>query len=216
MFISLYLYGDFGDEYCDAGSVKHNKSTMSIVHDCNNEVVAELQSALSDINNNRACNDLTSRVLDPLRVHYLFKAMLVEVNIYTKVDCFWVAFPYLFILKKDCCFLRLQKFIFPSSWTNLLLFVVGLRPTLYWKTREADNNKHCCATDSYSTFSYNGRAKVNASLNVFMSFLPFIVIWFQWAFYTHIIEENMGSGLEFWATGNYARKIWMLLGVRRI
>ncbi|XP_058731163.1 ABC transporter I family member 17-like [Vicia villosa] len=31
----------------------------------------------------------------------------------------------------------------------------GLRPTLYGKTREAHNNRHYCATDSYSTFSHN-------------------------------------------------------------
>ncbi|CAI8603101.1 unnamed protein product [Vicia faba] len=60
------------------GSVKHNKSTLSIIHDCDNEVVAELQSALSDVNNYRASSDLTSRVLDPLRVHSLFKKMHVE------------------------------------------------------------------------------------------------------------------------------------------
>lgn len=60
------------------GAVKHNKPTLSIVHDCskaNNDDVAELQSALPHINNYRACNDLTSRPLNPVVVLELFKKM---------------------------------------------------------------------------------------------------------------------------------------------
>ncbi|AES88756.2 DNA-directed RNA polymerase I protein [Medicago truncatula] len=60
------------------GSVKQQRATLSILHDCskaNNDDVAELQSALPHINNYRACNDLTSRTLYPAVVLELFKKM---------------------------------------------------------------------------------------------------------------------------------------------
>jgi hypothetical protein len=80
----MYLYGDFGDEYCDTGSVKHNKPTLSIVHDCSNaknELVSELDSALPHIKNYRGHKDLPKRNLNPLMVLDLFKRMHREVDI---------------------------------------------------------------------------------------------------------------------------------------
>ncbi|GAU14612.1 hypothetical protein TSUD_96760 [Trifolium subterraneum] len=61
------------------GTVKHNKPTLSIVHEfsnAKNEDVAELESALSHMNNYRACNDtLSKRTLNPHMVLDLFKKM---------------------------------------------------------------------------------------------------------------------------------------------
>jgi len=105
----LYHYDDFGDESRDTGAVKHNKPTLSIVHDCskaNNDDVAELQSALPHINNYRACNDLTSRPLNPVVVLELFKKMHGEVDFYTNLDVFGFLFFLSFILSKDSCVLR--------------------------------------------------------------------------------------------------------------
>jgi len=101
----LYLHADFGDEYCNTGSVKQHKATLSILHDCskaNNDDVAELQSALPHINNYRACNDLTSRTLYPAVVLELFKKMHGEVDFYTNLDVFGLLFLLSFILRKDC------------------------------------------------------------------------------------------------------------------
>lgn len=108
-FVFLYLYAHFGDEYCNTGSVKQQRATLSILHDCskaNNDDVAELQSALPHINNYRACNDLTSRTLYPAVVLELFKKMHGKVDFYTNLDVFGLLFFLSFILSKYSCVLR--------------------------------------------------------------------------------------------------------------
>ncbi|KAJ1431546.1 RNA polymerase, alpha subunit [Sesbania bispinosa] len=63
------------------GSVKKVPAALSIVHDCskcNNDIVAELQSALSHMREYKATNDLTSRFLNPFHVLSLFRRMIDE------------------------------------------------------------------------------------------------------------------------------------------
>lgn len=99
-FFFLHLYGNFGDDYCDTGIVKLTRSTLRIVHDCShgkNDVVSELQSALSHMKEYRATNDLASRNLDPKSVHSLFTKMSDEVGMNTNVDvfgCFYFSFSF--------------------------------------------------------------------------------------------------------------------------
>jgi len=117
-FAFLYLYAHFGDEYCNTGSVKQQRATLSILHDCskaNNDDVAELQSALPHIDNYRACNDLTSRTLYPAMVLELFKKMHGEVDFYTNLDVLGLLFLLSFILRKDCWVYYQCQAGFPSS-----------------------------------------------------------------------------------------------------
>lgn len=110
----MYLYGDFGNDYWDTGSVKKVPSALSIVHDCskcNNDIVAELQSALSHVREYRVTNDLTSRILNPFQVLSLFRRMCDEVDIYIYLDAFWICFSFSFPFEQSLLFSQVEQFV---------------------------------------------------------------------------------------------------------
>lgn len=101
----LKLGGDIDDDYCDTGLVKKVPASLSIVHDCskcNNDIVAELQSAFSCIREYRVTFNITSRMLNALHALSLFRRMLDEVEIYIYADFFSIfglSFPSPFLLE---------------------------------------------------------------------------------------------------------------------
>ncbi|KAK7404643.1 hypothetical protein VNO78_05598 [Psophocarpus tetragonolobus] len=63
------------------GSVKKLPASLTIIHDCSkckNNIVEEIESALSRIKDSRATTNVSNRILNPFQVLSLFKRMLDE------------------------------------------------------------------------------------------------------------------------------------------